>query len=404
MTVQTPNYWHRLKAADPDIYMAFSQFADAIAALARVSAATNYRGTWASSTAYKAGELAVYSGTTYIALLPSTNQTPATTSLYWAPLGSTTSGSTVDGLTVAKTAQAGVAETIITAGVSDAAGSWVLANGRSTDAKFSAKFTVTQTQAVATGGVPCVETVAVIDTENTGNECAAHRFTTTLSGGGALTVQRMWELVNGTSKVVYVQPVRSDQTATVAIVNNSSRVENPTFDASGGEFSAGARFVLSDCRSSTSLERAIGVATNGVYISAQASDDIRFWWDQSGANFVFKGDGDFFCQGEIVPGGNASGTTKSSTLFASSGSPYGAYSAGPGSIHMENVTNTAGAFNWKATGTGNTGWVRWSAGSGSPETVVTGRIGDLYCDLAGGAGTVLYVKESGSSNTGWVAK
>lgn len=362
MTIQAPNYWHRLKAKDPEIWNAFAEFATAFSNLASVTAATSYRGTWASSTPYQPGDLAVYSGTTYIAIKASTGATPSSTSLYWAALGSTSGGGTLDGLTVTKTAQAGVAETIITASVSDAAGTWVLANGRSTDVKFAAKVTITQTQAVATGGVPCSEVVAVIDTQNNDHDYAAHRFTTRLGAGGPLTDQRLWEIVNDTYKVIYTQVVNTSYPGAVCLSINSTRDEAPTYTGSGGRYSGGVRLVLDETRGGATVERGIGVCSTGNYISGQdTSDSLSFYFGTSRSAYIegsgrFVGEDDVRCAGAVYIQKNTSG----------------------------------GVF--------------WKAGNNSPEGVVTANVGSLYSALNGAAGTTLYVKESGTGNTGWVAK
>ena len=43
------------------------------------------------------------------------------------------------------------------------------------------------------------------------------------------------------------------------------------------------------------------------------------------------------------------------------------------------------------------------AGNGSPEGAVTAETGSIYQRMDGAAGTTIYIKETGSGNTGWVA-
>jgi hypothetical protein len=93
MSIDTPQRWTRVRQ-DPEAFAAFEEFARAVEALSKQTLLESYRGTWATSTQYQAGQVVAYLGSSYLALKPSRGQTPASGSLYWVVLAEAgTSGS-----------------------------------------------------------------------------------------------------------------------------------------------------------------------------------------------------------------------------------------------------------------------------------------------------------------------
>lgn len=117
MTIHAPQRWTRLRAKDPEGFNALDEIVRVLMAVYDLTLGRAYRGTWAATTPYKAGQVVYYSGSSYLALLPSTGQMPSSTSSYWAVLAaqgangsSGTSGSASPGNT----------QTVLTGAVSSA--------------------------------------------------------------------------------------------------------------------------------------------------------------------------------------------------------------------------------------------------------------------------------------------
>lgn len=84
MSITAPQRWTRIK--DREGFAALEEIVRALMAVYDLTLGRAHRGTWASSTAYKAGQVVYLSGTSYLALLPSTGKAPATETSYWVVL------------------------------------------------------------------------------------------------------------------------------------------------------------------------------------------------------------------------------------------------------------------------------------------------------------------------------
>jgi hypothetical protein len=251
-----------------------------------------------------------------------------------------------DGLVVIKTAATG-GEDIIEAGVSDAAGRWLLKNGDATGSAFSA-----QIETAATGDGRALTDIGTINPDPGDTSVAAFRRDARDSGGGGLDYNPIEEWCqDGQVRVLF----RSDgDTGVVYLVFSASSGNGPP---AGGGAGAGARILFTNTLPGSGTYAAIGINGGGPWINmVDFADEVVIYADGS-ERFKLKGDGNFEQVGQrIALDVNAAPIE----IIVGTGNPAGAEAANEGS---------------------------------------------LYLRPGGGTGATLYVKETGgATSAGWVAK
>lgn len=185
--------------------------------------------------------------------------------------------------------------------------------------------------------------------------------------------------------------------------------------------SAGTKLILYNTIDGSSCGLSLGVATGATHMfmgCSQATASYGFKWFGGTTEIAsLNGAGVFSTAAAIRSTGSAVPTSGAGIeLSYASGNCYveaydrGGSSALPlrlfGSDVATNCNLTIGGGGVLILGAymspGGTS-TKWTSGSGTPEGAVTAVVGSLYTRTDGGAGTVLYVKETGSGNTGWVA-
>lgn len=337
--------YQRLSGKYPEIFRAFEEVARAFKLLPP-SVADGLKGAWDAGTTYKIGDTITYGGSTYIAVAASQGRTPSATSDYWTVLAQGVTDAAFDGITLIKTAVASAGETIVTAGVTDAAGRVYLKNISTTDANFAAQWS-----AVATGAASRPWTIQGEGSLNTDDGTVAGiRLDTRLSGGGQPTLAPLVEVASDGERVAYFSP--TSDVGTACLVFDGDILSYPQVGST--PYPSGTRIVFDDAAPAGGENSpSMGIESGAVWVALGSTTDKFHIYSQGTSRAYIDGSGNIRCDAYIYPGDN-----------------------GP----------------------------KIMSGSGSPEGVETAAIGSIFMRTDGGAGTSMYVKESGTGNTGWVAK
>lgn len=310
--ITTPNIYTRLKSFSNDVFLAFDEVARKLMAVAR-------RAEEAVTIAEAAG-------------------------------GDPFTGP-FDGIEIIKTAAASAGETIIEAGISDAAGRANLQNSGTTDGEFFPRWAYT-----ATG-------------EQDGSE--------------GLVTHRVYGDMNASNAVA-------------AFVWDA-------YDASGDYFT-GQFHRVAEWRHKGYAFAGFGLPVGGTprnpFLHIEHGDSMGGTTEPgqnsvNGTTYLVLGPMPAASEGYYGMGIGGSNLY----LCLADGAGFRLYRNGSYPVEMEAADGT-----WSAPAL-KSGGAKWTAGNGSPNGVVTGSVGDLYSRLDGGALASFYVKESGAAtNTGWVAK
>lgn len=338
--------YQRLSGKYPEIFRAFEEVARAFKLLP-AGTVDSLKGAWDAGTTYGIGDTITYGGSTYIAVARNQGRTPSSTSDYWSVLAEGASGGVFDGITIERTAAASAGETIITAGVTDAAGRVYLKNDSAVDAEFA----------------PLVEVVSTGSFDGTNRP-----FTIKVKGDID---------ASSTVPVFRVDVMKADGTAVDsddAYLFEIANAGDPAFRFRPGPSGSPHYPFLHIDKGGSGAAPNSSTVSNGTYL-------LFGQYPSSG----MRGIGEY-----------------SSHLWFSVNSSWGYYWYVDTTVKME-LTSLGVLKPDKITlGIGSGPKILY--GTGSPEGVETAGIGSLFLRTDGGAGTSMYVKESGTGNTGWAAK
>lgn len=231
------------------------------------------------------------------------------------------------------------------------------------------------------------------------------------------------EFINGSSKQVfggYIEAFK-DTTGVRGLIidgNTGTTVVGTTFDTTGS--AANYAIEVKNTSTGTTLINTVHAgawADSSKIILYTASGTINFIGNSytdtivlgrttmpslTSANTYVNG---LNASGQIVQTSNTgSGYTSTLENTSTSGSGQKITLASTNPVNESQQFTRAVAGRLFATQVGASNYPSVFISSGSPEGVYTATVGSICMNVSGGAGTAFYVKETGTGNTGWVGK